>query len=74
MRADTEFARLRGLQHDLVEALAGERWADARALLEPAEDLMAGLGLGALHALYTRRIEEHGQPAPMPDRSTALAH
>lgn len=71
--ADPEFARLRGLQHELVEAFAAERWADARALLEPAEGLMAGFGLGVLHALYTRRVEEHGQPAPLPDRSVALA-
>ena len=71
-RTNPEFLRLRGLLHDLVEAFAAERWADARTLLEPAEDLMAGFGLGALHALYTRRIDEH-RPAPLPGRSVEQA-
>jgi adenylate cyclase len=73
MRADPEFARLRGLQRELVEAFAAERWADARALLQPSQGLMAGFGLGVLHALYTRRINEHGRPTPMADRSIAPA-
>jgi adenylate cyclase len=73
MRAGPEFARLRGLQHDLVEALAAECWADARALLERSEDLMAGFGLGALHALYTRRIDEHGRKEPIPSLSVERA-
>jgi adenylate cyclase len=73
MRTQPEFARLRGLQHDLVGAFAAERWADARALLEPAEDLMAGFGLGTLHALYTRRIDEHGRTSSLPGRSVEQA-
>jgi adenylate cyclase len=73
MRADPEFARLRGLQHDLLEAFAAERWADAGALLQRSGDLMAGFGLGMLHAMYTRRVGEHGQPVPTPGRSVEPA-
>jgi len=62
MRTDPEFARLRGLQQDLVEAFAAERWADARALLQPSQDLMDGFGLGVLRAVYTRRIDKHSSP------------
>jgi len=73
IRADPEFARLRGVQRELVEAFAAERWADARTLLETSQGLMAGFGLGVLHALYQRRVDEHGKSAPLPDRSVAPA-
>jgi adenylate cyclase len=73
MRADPEFARLRGVQRELVEAFGAERWADARTLLQSSQDLMAAFGLEVLHALYTRRIDEHGHPAPLPERSVAPA-
>jgi adenylate cyclase len=71
VRGRLEFAGLRSAQRSMVEAFEARRWSDARGLLRQSEGLMAEFGLGVLHALYERRIDEHGEAPAMPEPGVA---